>query len=403
MPLPPTRFLDRTTPPHLFTLVVLASISALSMNIFLPSLPNMAAYYGVDYRLMQLSVSVYLGFSAVLQLVIGPLSDRYGRRRVLLWGLAFFVLASIGTLVAPTAEIFLLCRAAQAMVATAMTLSRAAVRDMVDEARAASMIGYITMFMSITPMLAPMLGGWLDVTFGWKANFAMLLVAGVLVLALVWADMGETAQPRPSGFLSQMRGYPELLTSPRFWGYVLSSSLASGVFFAYLGGAPFIATEIYGLSPTQIGLYFSATAIGYALGNFLSGRFAVRTGVDRMILAGAWLTLAGLLALGALMALDLATAEIFFGMFFFIGAGNGMVLPGATAGSLSVRPHLAGTASGLGGTIMIGGGAALSALAGAMLTRETGAWPLMAIMIVSSLGALIAILLVIRRARRLEG
>lgn len=398
-----TRFLDRTTPPHLFTLVVLASISALSMNIFLPSLPNMAAYYGVDYRVMQLSVSVYLGFSAVLQLVIGPLSDRYGRRRVLLAGLAFFVLASIGTLVAPTAEVFLICRAAQAMVATAMTLSRAVVRDMVDESRAASMIGYITMFMAVTPMLAPMLGGWLDVAFGWKANFAMLLVAGLLVLALAWADLGETARPRPVGLMAQIRDYPELLTSPRFWGYVLASSLASGVFFAYLGAAPFVATEIYGLTPTQIGVYFAATSIGYALGSFVSGRFSLRIGMNAMILAGAAVTLAGLLVLGVLMAAGLAPAEVFFGMFFFIGMGNGMVLPGATAGSLSVRPHLAGTASGLGGAIMIGGGAALSALAGGLLTRETGAWPLMAIMTVSSLGSLAAILMVIRRARRFPG
>lgn len=397
------RFLDRTTPPHLFTLVVLASISALSMNIFLPSLPNMAAYYGVDYRVMQLSVSVYLGFSAVLQLVIGPLSDRYGRRRVLLAGLSFFVLASIGTLVAPTAEVFLICRAAQAMVATAMTLSRAVVRDMVDESRAASMIGYITMFMAVTPMLAPMLGGWLDVAFGWKANFAMLLVAGLLVLALAWADLGETARPRPVGLMAQIRDYPELLTSPRFWGYVLASSLASGVFFAYLGAAPFVATEIYGLTPTQIGVYFAATSIGYALGSFVSGRFSLRMGMNAMILAGAAVTLAGLVVLGGLMAAGLAPAEVFFGMFFFIGMGNGMVLPGATAGSLSVRPHLAGTASGLGGAIMIGGGAALSALAGGLLTRETGAWPLMAIMTVSSLGSLAAILMVIRRARRFPG
>ncbi len=386
MNLPPARFLDRTTPPHLFTLVLLASISALSMNIFLPSLPNMAAWYGVDYRVMQLSVSLYLGVSAGLQLIIGPLSDRYGRRRISLWGLSLFVLATVGTILAPTAESFLAFRMAQATVATGMVLSRATVRDMMDEARSASMIGYITMFMAVVPMVGPIIGGWLDETFGWQANFAMLLVAGLVVLALVWADMGETASLRSGSLMAQMRDYPELLRSPRFWGYVASSSLASGVFFAYLGGAPFVASEIYGLSPTMLGVYFGATAIGYALGNFISGRFGIRFGINQMIQAGAAITAGGMAALGLMMILFAVPAEVFFGMFFFVGAGNGMVMPGAMAGSMSVRPHLAGSASGLAGTIMIGGGAALSALAGLLLTRETGAWPLIAIMLVSGVG-----------------
>lgn len=399
MTLPAPRFLDRTTPPHLFTLVMLAAVSALSMNAFLPSLPGMADWYGVDYRVMQLSVSLYLGVSAALQLLIGPLSDRFGRRRLAIGGLVLFCLASLGAVLAPTAESFLAFRMGQAVIASGMVLSRATARDMTDEAGAASMLGYITMFMAVVPMLGPIAGGWLDEAFGWQANFAMLLVAGLIVLALVWADMGETAQSRHTSLMAQVRDYPELLRSPRFWGYVMSSSLASGVFFAYLGGAPFIASEIYGLSPTMLGIYFGATAVGYALGNFLTGRFSTRFGMNRMILAGSLLTFAGLSVLAGLMALDLAPAEVFFGFFFFVGMGNGLVLPGAMAGTMSVRPHLAGTASGLGSTIMIGGGAVLSALSGAWLTVDTGAWPLVAIMLASSFGAIVAIVLVIRRAR----
>jgi MFS transporter, DHA1 family, multidrug resistance protein len=397
----PARFLDRSTPPHLVTLVLMAAVSALSMNAFLPSLPGMAVHFGVDYRVMQLSVSLYLGVSAGLQLIIGPLSDRFGRRRVALWGLGLFCAATLGTIVAPTAESFLALRMAQAVVASGMVLSRAVARDMTDEAGAASLLGYVTMFMAIVPMLGPIAGGWLDERFGWQANFAMLLVAGLLVWALVWADLGETARTRPASFAEQLRGYPDLLKAPRFWGYVLCASLASGVFFAYLGGAPFVASEIYGLSPTMLGVYFGATAVGYALGNYLSGRFSTRLGVNPLILWGTTLTFGGLVVLAGLMALGTASAPVFFGMFFFVGLGNGMVLPGAMAGSMSVRPQLAGTASGLGSTIMIGGGAVLSALAGAWLTRETGAWPMLAIMLVSSLGSLVAIGFVIRRAKRL--
>ena len=132
------RFLDRKSPPHLVTLILLSGVSALSMNIFLPSLPNMTAYFQTDYRLMQLSISVYLAFSAVLQMVIGPLSDRFGRRNILVASLVVFNLATLGTLLAPDVTTFLAFRMLQAAVATAMALSRAIVRDMVDEARAAS-------------------------------------------------------------------------------------------------------------------------------------------------------------------------------------------------------------------------------------------------------------------------
>lgn len=395
------RFLDRKSPPHLVTLILLSGVSALSMNIFLPSLPNMAEYFQADYRLMQLSVSIYLGLSALLQLVIGPMSDRYGRRTIILISLIVFCFASLGTLLAPNAWSFLVFRMLQAAIATSMALSRAIVRDMVDESRAASMIAYVTLGMSIVPMLGPIVGGALDEAFGWQASFTMLLGLGLLVLWLVWLDLGETHVAKPTSFLAQLRDYPELLTSPRFWGYVLSTAFASGVFFAYLGGAPFIGTVLYGLTPTEVGLYFGATGLGYGLGNFLSGRFSMRMGVVSMIV---WGNIAMALGL-AMQCLALLTgfggALGFFAPFLVVGVGNGLVLPNASAGMLSVRPHLAGTASGLGGAIMIGGGAALSALAGLLLTVESGAWPLMAIMGASLAGSMLAIVLVIRRNRRL--
>lgn len=402
MTMRPSRFLDRTTPPHISTLILIAGLSALSMNIFLPSLPRMAAHFDVDYAVMQLSVSLYLAVSAVLQVIIGPLSDRFGRRMVLLIAMGLFVLASIGTLLATTAEIFLLFRMAQAVIATAMALSRAVVRDMVDEAQAASMLGYVTMGMAMVPMLGPVIGGVLDEVLGWQANFVLLALAGVMVMALTWADLGETASTRPTSLMAQVRDYPELFASPRFWGYVMSSSLASGVFFAFLGGAPYVGTEIYGLSPTVLGLLFGFTALGYAAGNFLSGRYSVRMGVNPMILVGTVITLFGLVLQAVLLAADLAPAWVFFSCFIFVGIGNGMVLPNATAGMLSVRPHLAGTASGLGGAIMIGGGAALSALTGMLLVPGAGAWPLVIIMTASAAASLLAILGVIYRERHIR-
>ncbi len=272
------RFLDRTTPPHIVTLILLAGLSALTMNIFLPSLPGMAAWFDAPYALMQLSVALYLGLSALLQIVIGPISDRYGRRPVVLVSMVLFLLATVGTLLAPNATVFLSFRMAQAVIAAGMVLSRAVVRDMVADAQAASMIGYVTMGMSIVPMIGPAIGGVLDQAFGWQASFGLLGVLGLAVLALVWADLGETATIRKVGLSAQLRQYPALLTSRRFWGYALCAAFASGSFFAYLGGAPYVGNVIFGLSSTKIGLLFAITAVGYAAGNFAAGRFSVRVG-----------------------------------------------------------------------------------------------------------------------------
>ena len=395
------RFLDRSTPPKIVTLILLAGLSALTMNIFLPSLPGMATYFGVSYGLMQQSVALYLALSAALQIVIGPISDRYGRRKVLLWSLVLFLLATLGTLLATSATMFLVFRMAQAVIAAGMVLSRAVVRDMVADAQAASMIGYVTMGMSLVPMIGPVIGGVLDDLYGWQANFALLLALGAVVLALTWADLGETAELRNVSLAEQVRTYPALLTSRRFWGYTLAAGFASGCFFAYLGGAPYVGDKVFGLTSTHVGALFALTAIGYALGNFLAGRYSVRIGMNRMILIGCVVTSLGLSLLALLTLAGLSGPTTFFGLTVFMGLGNGICLPNANAGILSVRPELAGTASGLGGAILIGGGAALAALAGVLLGPGSSEMPLVLLMLASSAASVVAILFVIRRARQI--
>ena len=393
------------TPPHILTLVLLVGVSTLSMNLFLPSLPAMAEWFAADYALIQLSVGLYLGMNAVLQLVVGPLSDRYGRRPVILWGLALFMLATLGCLWAPDVETFLAFRMAQAAVVVGMVLSRAIVRDLYPQDQAASMLGWVTMGMSVVPMIGPWFGGMLEEAFGWQSNFWLLLAAGAFMWALAWRDVGETAptvtgSATASSFRDQVRQYPDLLRSPRFWGYCLASAFASGAFFAYLGGAPYVGAVIFGMTPAELGFFFGAPALGYFLGNAISGRYSASVGVDRMILVGAVGQVTGLTLLAALIVAGVVDRWVFFGFITFVGLGNGMVIPNATAGMLSVRPHLAGTASGLGGAMMIGGGAALSAVAGLVLTG-TSPLPLVALMIGSGASAVVAILLTIRRNRRL--
>ncbi len=398
---PTNRFLDRTTPPHLVTLVLIAGLSALSMNIFLPSLPAMAAWFGVADGLMQQSVSLYLLLSAALQVVIGPLSDRYGRRPVVLIAMAVFLAATLGTLVAPNFTTFLICRMIQAVIATGMVLSRAIVRDLVPGAEAASMIGYVTMGMSLAPMIGPVIGGFLDGAFGWQASFALLLVVGAIIFALVWADLGETGTPQPGITIwDQFAMYPRLLTSVRFWGYSLVAAFASGCFFAFLGGAPFVGSRIYALSSFWIGSLFALSAVGYMAGNFIAGRLSVRVGMNRMALTGTMITTVALSVLLAITLAGLSGPVVFFGLTLFMGVGNGICLPNANAGIVSARPELAGSASGLGGAIMIGGGAALAALAGALLGPGSTELPLILLMLASSVASVLATLVVIRRARQ---
>ncbi len=394
------RFLDRSTPPHIATLILIAGLAALSLNIFLPSLPQMAEHFGVPYPMMQLSVSLYLAATAVLQIFVGPISDMFGRRPVMIAAAVLFTLATLGALLAPGFGLFLACRLMQAIIATGFVLSRAVVRDMVPQDQAASMIGYVTMGMSIVPMIGPVIGGALDAAFGWQASFVLLGVGGVGLVALVWADLGETAKPGSGGVASQIRQYPQLLQSQRFWGYCLAAATASGAFFAYLGGAPYVGSEVFGLDPAQLGFYFGAPAVGYLVGNFLSGRFSMRVGVNRMVLVGAVLTTVGLGLLVVLEWVGVTGPAVFFGLVISVGLGNGILLPNANAGMLSVRPSLAGSAAGLGGAFTIGGGAALAALAAALLSRGSGAMPLVLLMFASSVGSVICALWVIRRARQ---
>ena len=178
-------------------------------------------------------------------------------------------------------------------------------------------------------------------------------------------------------------------------------AFASGVFFAYLGGAPFVGSDVYGLSPKELGFLFGAPAVGYFMGNFLSGRFSRRIGVNNMVYWGTLVTLAGVLLSTVFISFEFSHPSGFFGFMIFVGLGNGMTIPNASAGMLAVRPHLAGTASGLGGAIMIAGGATLSALAGVLLAPGTGAYPLLWIMLSTSVLGVISIRYVIFREKQL--
>lgn len=392
-------FADNKTPPVLITLILVTSISVLTMNAFIPSLPALAEDLGSSYAFMQIAVSGYLLMTAFMQLLIGPLSDRYGRRPVILISLVIFILASFGCIMAEDGVTFMIFRMLQAAVASGMVLSRTIVRDLLEPNEAASMIGYMTAAMALVPMFGPMYGGAMEEALGWRATFWSFVVFGVAILWLCWIDLGETNKTKSSSFKEQIQAYPDLLRARRFWGYTLTAAFASGSFFALLGGGPYVGREIFELSPAATGLYLGMIAFGYMSGNLITGRYASRMGINRTMMIGCLISTFGI---GAGLLVNLFVVQhplAVFGFCIFVGLGNGLTMPSATTGILSVRPGLAGSASGLGSAMMIGGGAGLSALAGALLSKESGAAPLLALMVASAMCSVLATIYVIRRAK----
>ena len=355
------------TPPSIFTLVIMAAVSAATLNIFLPSLPNMADAFGVSYAIMQLAVSGYLFLSGFVQLIVGPLSDRFGRRPISAWSFGIFALASIGAALSTTIEWFFAFRFLQAAAVTGFVLSRAMIRDVYGPKDSASMIGYVTMGMALIPMLAPVFGGFLDAAFGWRANFWALALFGVILTSAIIFDAGETNTQKNASFLDQFKAYPELIKSKRFWGYAFTAAFSVGAFFAYLGGAPFIGAEYYGLTAAQVGICLGIPPTGYLIGNGISGFYASRIGIMRMVVIGTFLQA---LFLGGAVIVSLIGIEnpwAFFAFLAGIGLGNGMILPSATAGVLNVRPKLAGSAAGLSGAIATFAGAIFSGWVASLL------------------------------------
>ncbi len=387
---------NHKTPPYILTLVCAAALGPLAMNVFLPSLPGIEKYFETTSANAQLSISLYLTAVALLQLVFGPLSDKFGRRPIIIIAFIIMILGTLICIFATSFEWFIAGRIIQAASSAGLVLSRAIARDLTKGPSAAVMIAYITMGMSLAPMIGPVIGGYLDEFYGWQSSFYLTMGFAIFALFLVIVDLGETNQNKQSSIKTQIEAYPELLRSRRFWGYAITAMFSSGAFFAFLGGGTLIANKVYGLTPSEYGFYFMFISMGYLLGNLISSRITNRVGINQMMLSGNLVVAMGLAA-SIIVILAGSTHPIaFFGFIFFVGVGNGMTLPSSSAGVVNARPNLAGSASGLAGSLQLGGGAILSVIAGYTISAENGALPLAIIMFVSILCASLATLYVMR-------
>ena len=361
----------------------------MSLNMFLPSLANIAGDLETDYSTASWAVSGYLAITAVIQLIIGPLSDRIGRRPVLLVALLVFTIASMGCAFAPNVQVFLFCRMLQGGIIGGYALSLAIVRDTRTEREAVSLIGYIGMAMAIAPMIGPMLGGVLDTFFGWRAVFGFYAVAGLGLLLLCWWDLGETRPQRSEDHRAPLLGTTALIREPLLWAYALCGTLSVGAFYIFLTGAPLVAQTTFNVSTAELGFYIGTITVGFMIGGFLAGRVGTHFKPTTMMIAGRVVACAGLAGGFVLLALGITSAELFFASTIFVGVGNGITMPGSNAGAMSVRPDLAGSAAGLSGALIVAGGAVLTAATGNLVPAANGEFALLLLMLAASVLALV--------------
>jgi MFS transporter, DHA1 family, multidrug resistance protein len=391
----------RRTPWRLLALLIaMTGVGSLSLNILVPAIPSMVAKFATEPANVQLAVSLYLLGLAVAQLIFGPLSDRFGRRPVVLAGLALATVASTAAIFAANIASLITARVVQSLGAsTGQTIGRAIIRDLYDRDQAASMIGLVTSVVVLMPMAAPLIGGILDTLFGWESIFVFTTILSLTVF--VWAVIalpetrkGSTAPGERGHFRADLAA---LASSPRFFGYALCAGLGSAPFFSFLGGAPHVVVSMLGRTSAEYGLWFFVPSVGFMAGNFAVSRLTAHFGINALIWWGVVLTIVGclinVLVYVAIPGWDMAT--IFLPQ-IMIGFGNGLLLPTSVAGAVSIRPQVAGTASGMTGFIQMAIGAAAAQLGGHIVAHASNALPLMLLMLAFGVATAVAVFTLVR-------
>ncbi|EME71734.1 major facilitator superfamily permease [Paramagnetospirillum caucaseum] len=377
-------------------------------DLYLASLPDMARDLATTTTMVQLTLSAFVGGFAVAQLVYGPLSDRFGRRPMILGGIVLYVAASLYCVVAPSIEALIAGRFVQALGACCgPVLGRAVVRDLFASEQAAKVMSYMASAMALGPLVAPTVGGWFHTWFGWRSNFVLLALFGIVLMVLVWRMLGETNRHKDPRALDPGRmlgNFRELLTHRLFLGYVLTMTAAFGGLFSFISASSFVLIDVMGMEPRFFGLAFALASAGYLIGGFAGARLTHRFGVDRMVFAGTIGCTATGFALAAVVWSGLAKPGGMDGVAMIMGLvmayfiACALVLPNATAGAIAPFPRAAGAASSAMGFIQMAGGAVAGWLVGHF--HDGSARPLAAMMAVMGLAALLVYLKVVRPAAR---
>lgn len=349
----------------LVLLVVMNGVGPVSLYLLVPVLPFLSKLFGTTVSAVQLNVVLFMIGLAISQIVTGPLSDRFGRRPVLLGGLSLSVAATVICIFAQTLPQLVAARFFQALGgATGMAMCRAIIRDIYPRQKIGGMISLVTAVMMIAQMISPLVGGLLDINFGWHSIFHFMAAASILVTAGVAFALPETRQRQifsdDAGFFNDVRA---LASSRTFISYAFCQMLASAIIFIFAGGGPYIVVNQMARSTAEYGLWFATAGVAYMTGNLVSVRLSPRLGIDRMIWIGLVLQIAGSVinTIWGVTGLNQMPSWL-FGTHMIVMFGNAFAMSNATAGALSVRPRAAGTAAGIMGFLQFGCGSLFSEL-----------------------------------------
>jgi DHA1 family bicyclomycin/chloramphenicol resistance-like MFS transporter len=361
-------------------LALLTSLGPVSTDMYLPSLPDIGRTLAASAAEVQLTLSAYLVGFAIGQIFYGPVSDRYGRKPILLVALSLYCAASFGCALAPNIDLLILLRVLQAVGASgAIVIARAAVRDLYAGARAGRELSLMGAIMALAPVIAPPIGGVLQTAFGWRANFLVALAIGLAVAALVWRLLPETLRqplPHPASIAVMARDYALFSRHGAFLSYLAIVALSYAGLFAWISGSSFVLQDLYGLTPFQFGISFTLCGIGFLCGTTIAARLVTRIGLDRTMGLGAFALAGGGFAMAAALAVGLSSvAALVLPMVVYL-AGLGLAMPQAMAGALTPFPHNAGAASSFMGFVQQTGAALVGVVVG-QLVGET-AWPVAA-------------------------
>jgi DHA1 family bicyclomycin/chloramphenicol resistance-like MFS transporter len=371
-------------------LAALTGIGPLSTDMYLPSLPAIARELHASTAQVQLTISLYLVGFAVGQLFYGPISDRHGRKPVLLAALAIFSVASFICLFSTSIEMLMAARAVQAFGGCGgVVLARAIVRDLYSGPRAGRELSLMSMVMALAPVIAPLIGGALQTWFGWRANFAVLSAGGLALGAIIWFRLPETLERRsePVSAGSMVRAFSGFVRDAGFLAHTGLAVLVFSGLFAWISASSFVLQDLYHLSSLAFGVAFAIASGGFMTGSAFASRFVHRLGIGAVLGLGVAAQAIGGLAMVAALALGLRSAASLVAPMAIYLVGLGLTLPQAIAGAMHPYKDRAGTASSLIGFLQQSGAAVCGLIVGQLL-GET-AWPMAAAIALTGLGSLL--------------
>ncbi|MEQ9491469.1 MAG: multidrug effflux MFS transporter [Alphaproteobacteria bacterium] len=325
------------------------ALGPISTDLYLPSLPSIGSSFGTDAVTVQLTLSVFLIAFGVSQLFYGPLSDRFGRRPALLTGLAIYTTASLACWIAPTIEILIVARFFQALGGCAgPVIGRAAIRDVYGRVEGARVLAYVATAMALAPAAGPVLGGFLEGWFGWRANFLVLTLFGGIALAGIWLKLPETNRhmtPDATRPKRIFRNFGDFLAHPTYRAYAFAGAFSYCGLFCFISASPLVFIDAFGVKPEIYGFCFAAIVVGYMAGTQFGGRLVRRFGVAPMTRLGAFLNLVAGVAMTGVELAGFGSVATVLPLMVLYMIGLGIMMPNALAGLMAPFPERAGAAT----------------------------------------------------------